>query len=285
MIYSATLKAIPNETTRICTHIHTHTHTHTCTAARTHTQAQNYFGFVCLFVCFFRGYCISLYVGSRGDQNMIFNWQKHIRNPSVNCLHSNQHKQLSRNTRKCTFRYVHPAKIQISLNIQAVWSLFSGCILDSQECKVSSCGHWGFRSDYEDAQADFSLHCMHMSDSIFFLVVAQFFRQTLEYLGVWIVRNSTVLYKIVTTDQTTDTHFQHQQDPKKAKKMLIFFLFLHKKHMLLVPIRSPSPRYFKWLPITCFCGERRKILWISLLIWSYGVWHGVLWEATMYNEI
>ena len=41
---------------------------------------------------------------------------------------------------KCTLGNVRLAKIQISLCIQVVWSVFTGRNLDSQGCKASSCG-------------------------------------------------------------------------------------------------------------------------------------------------
>ena len=45
--------------------------------------------------------------------------------------------------------------------------LFPGCVLDSQEWKVSSCGQWRLWSDCADAQADLSLRLANISDSTF----------------------------------------------------------------------------------------------------------------------
>ena len=50
-----------------------------------------------------------------------------------------QWTSLSQNIRKCTLGHVHPAKIQISLCIRSLIRIFTGHILGSQGCKVSSC--------------------------------------------------------------------------------------------------------------------------------------------------
>ena len=46
--------------------------------------------------------------------------------------------------------------------------IFSGCVLDSQGCKVSPCVQRKLCSDYVDAQADLSLRSAHMSEGTFF---------------------------------------------------------------------------------------------------------------------
>ena len=46
-----------------------------------------------------------------------------------------------------------------------------------------------------------------------------------------------------------------------------------RKHMLWVLIRSASPRCFKWVPTTYVsCKNKKNILWIPSLIWSYGLY-------------
>ena len=71
----------------------------------------------------------------------------------------------SRNVKKRIFGHVRPAKIQISLSLIRI---FNWRILDSQGCKVSSCGQRRLISDCADAQADMSLRWAHMSNSTFF---------------------------------------------------------------------------------------------------------------------
>ena len=70
--------------------------------------------------------------------------------------------------RICTFGYVRPVKIQISL--RSLISIFTGYILDSPGCKVSSCRQRKLLSDCADEQADLSIRCAHMSKGTFFLL-------------------------------------------------------------------------------------------------------------------
>ena len=78
---------------------------------------------------------------------------------------------VSLDVRKPTFGHAHPAKIQISLRIRAVWSESSMCIiLDSEWCQVSSCGQRRLWSDCADAQADLSLRWAHMSEGTFSII-------------------------------------------------------------------------------------------------------------------
>ena len=49
---------------------------------------------------------------------------------------------MSSSVRKHTFGHVRPAKIQTSLHIPAVNRIFTGNILDSQGCKISSYRQW-----------------------------------------------------------------------------------------------------------------------------------------------
>ena len=53
--------------------------------------------------------------------------------------------------------------------------IFTGRILDSKGCKVSSCGHRRLWSDCADSQADLSLPYMHMLDGTFSHGMACFF--------------------------------------------------------------------------------------------------------------
>ena len=49
--------------------------------------------------------------------------------------------------RKRSFEHMRSVKIQISLRFHAI---FTGCILDSQDCKIPSCGQRKLRSDCAD---------------------------------------------------------------------------------------------------------------------------------------
>ena len=75
---------------------------------------------------------------------------------------------MSRNVRQRTFGHVHPAKIQISLI-----RIFTGCILDNQGWKVSSCRERRLWSDCADTQIDLRLRWAHMSESTFPHIAAQ----------------------------------------------------------------------------------------------------------------
>ena len=70
--------------------------------------------------------------------------------------------KMSRNIRKRNFRYVRPAKIQISLLIRAVWSESSlSAFRIAQDAKF-------LHEDNEDAdaQVDLSLHLAHMFEGV-----------------------------------------------------------------------------------------------------------------------
>ena len=56
------------------------------------------------------------------------------------------------------------------LCICAVIRIFTVHILDSQGCKVFSCGQRRLGSDCADAQADLSLRWVHMSEGSFFML-------------------------------------------------------------------------------------------------------------------
>ena len=71
---------------------------------------------------------------------------------------------MSRNVRKRTFGHVRRAKIQIRIFIKR--------ILDSQGCKISSCGQRRLWSDCTDAQDDLNLRRAYMSASTFANVMA-----------------------------------------------------------------------------------------------------------------
>ena len=49
----------------------------------------------------------------------------------------------------------HPAHLR-----SLIW-IFTGCILDSQECLVSLWGQWRLWSDCADAQSDLNIHCSY----------------------------------------------------------------------------------------------------------------------------
>ena len=51
--------------------------------------------------------------------------------------------------------------------------LFTGCIFDSQACKIFSCGQWRLWSVCADAWADLSLHTAHTSEGTFSHVSVQ----------------------------------------------------------------------------------------------------------------
>ena len=71
---------------------------------------------------------------------------------------------LSRDIRKKSCLHVRPGKIQVSLPIYAVIRIFTGHILDSQECKDSSVVDNEDWSDCANMQADLSVHWVHMSE-------------------------------------------------------------------------------------------------------------------------
>ena len=62
---------------------------------------------------------------------------------------------------KPTKMSVVPAKIQISLGIHPVWTVFVVRPTGSQGPKVSSCGQQRLYSDWADAQADLNLSWAH----------------------------------------------------------------------------------------------------------------------------
>ena len=76
-------------------------------------------------------------------------------------------------SQKHTFEPVHPATIQISLRIRAVWSessLDAYWIAKDARFLHADNEDW---SDCADAQADLSLHWTHMSEGTFSHVTAQ----------------------------------------------------------------------------------------------------------------
>ena len=65
------------------------------------------------------------------------------------------------------FEHVHPAEIQISLRMRAVWSESSPDKF--WIAQVSSCEQRRLWSDHAGAQADLCLPLAHMSEDIFFI--------------------------------------------------------------------------------------------------------------------
>ena len=63
---------------------------------------------------------------------------------------------------------MHPAKIQISLGIRPVWSVFAVCMKKHWALNYLLSAQWKYWSDWADAQADSSLHWVH----IIFLVLS-----------------------------------------------------------------------------------------------------------------
>ena len=51
--------------------------------------------------------------------------------------------------------------------------MFISCILDSEGCKISSCGQWWLWSDCTDVQADLSLRWVHVRSNVFSLWTSQ----------------------------------------------------------------------------------------------------------------
>ena len=66
-------------------------------------------------------------------------------------------KNNCRNVKKRTFGHVRPAKI----HSRSLFRIFSGRILDSQGCKVSSCAQRRLWSDYAHGHANMSLRWTH----------------------------------------------------------------------------------------------------------------------------
>ena len=62
------------------------------------------------------------------------------------------------------FGHVCPAKIRSACTFAHMIRIWTGRILDSRGCKVSSCGQRRLWSDCANAQADLSLRWAHMSD-------------------------------------------------------------------------------------------------------------------------
>ena len=79
------------------------------------------------------------------------------------------HLYMTLNVRKCIIEHIHPAKIQISLRIRAVWSESSLCTFWID--KHAKCLH-ADKEDLEDAQIDLSLRWAHRSERCFFQVAA-----------------------------------------------------------------------------------------------------------------
>ena len=77
-----------------------------------------------------------------------------------------------RNIKKCTFVQCAHSK---DSHLRSLIRIFTGCNLDSQGCKVSSCGHWRLWSDCGNAQADLSLFWALISEGTFSHVKGQLF--------------------------------------------------------------------------------------------------------------
>ena len=67
-----------------------------------------------------------------------------------------------------------------------IW-IFTGWILDRNECKVLSSGRWRLWSDCADVQADLSLCWTHVSERTFSQVAARILMMQREIVGKFIV--------------------------------------------------------------------------------------------------
>ena len=115
--------------------------------------------------------------------------------------------------------------------------IFTGCIFNSQGCKVSSRGQRRLWSDCEDAHTDLSLHWVRMSKGMF--------SHTAYHLILYDMQmyNKVPDYSTWPQDQDLSCPIPELQRRGEACSYF-FFLISSRKQVWWVPIRSASSRRF-----------------------------------------
>ena len=130
--------------------------------------------------------------------------------------------KMNRNVWKRTWRYVHPAKIQISLRIRAVWSESSlgAFCLDIHWCKVSWCGK---RSLWLDCAlyARFRRYVVCRCGSNILTCINSIYRKTAKYSENVSLRDELSLAQLLTsrtTPRSTSCVPRLYNDARRAAK-------------------------------------------------------------------